>query len=58
MDVILLFVVLFVEGLMSVNVLLRGSEVALDVLSCIVVIKTGVVVCVRGRDVLFVTSVV
>lgn len=47
-DIILLFVLLCVEGLVTADVLLRGSEeVVLEVLCCTEVIKTGVVVCVR-----------
>ncbi len=46
-DVILLFVLLCVEGLVTADVLLRGSEVVLEVLCCAEVIKTGVVVCAR-----------
>lgn len=44
----LLLVLLCVEGLVTVDdILLTGVEVMLEVLCCIVVIVTGVVVCVR-----------
>ena len=58
MDTILLLVPLRVEGLGTVDVLLRGAGVLLEVLCCIVVGTTGVVVCARWRDVAFVTCVI
>lgn len=57
-DMILLLVPLRVEGLGTVDIPLRGEEVMLEVLCWIVVRVTGVVVCVRWRDVAFVTSVI
>lgn len=54
----LLLVLLCVEGLVTVDdILLTGVEVMLEVLCCIVVVVTGVVVCVRWWDVVFATSV-
>lgn len=57
-DIILLLVLLCVEGLVAVDVSLRGMEVMMEVLCCIVVVVAGVVVCVSWRDVMFVTSVI
>lgn len=57
-DITLLLVLLCVEGLVTEGVLLRGVEVTLEVLCCTVVVVAGVVVCVRWRDVVFVTSVI
>lgn len=58
MDVIFLLVLLWVEGLVTVDILLREVKVMLEVLCCAVVAVTGVVVCVRWGDVVFETSVI
>lgn len=46
-DIILLLVLLCVDGLVTVDVFLKGIKVTLEVLCCIVVVVTGAVVRVR-----------